>query len=138
MRLSITGEIISVSNKSKMNYEPAISVKTTDFIFITCSCYYSEWKRIKETEDESWKFDEIENGKKSFRKLYYRKKTIVHCCYSCFEKAIIMNPFTIKENANVGFCIVKKFLNAFNSCEEICNECIIFFVTEFKNEFNYV
>ena len=121
-----------------MNYENPVKIKTNDFIFITCSCFYSDWKKIKETEDESWKFDEIEKGKKSLRKLYYHKKSIVHCCYSCFEKSIIMNPFVVDEDAKPGFCIVKKFLNALNSCEEICNACIIFCVTEFKNEFNYV
>ena len=121
-----------------MSYEFPFKIKTSDLKFITCSCCYSTWKRIKETEDESWKFEEIENGRKSFRKFYFHKKTIVHCCYSCFEKAIIMNPFIVDKDAKAGFCIVKKFLNAYNSCEEICNACIIFFVSEFKNEFNYV
>ena len=122
-----------------MSYECPVKIRTNDFNFITCSCYYSDWKNIKETEDESWKFDEIEKGKKSFRKLYYAKKVIVHCCYSCFEKAIMMNPFIINDdNAKAGFCIIKNFLNAFDSCKEICNTCIYFFVNEFKDEFNFV
>ena len=122
-----------------MSYKCPVKIRTNDFNFITCSCYYSDWKNIKETEDESWKFDEIEKGKKSFRKLYYAKKVIVHCCYSCFEKAIMMNPFIINDdNAKAGFCIIKKFLNAFDSCKEICNTCIYFFVNEFKDEFNFV
>ena len=45
-----------------------------------------------------------------------------------------MNPFIINDdNAKAGFCIIKKFLNAFDSCKEICNTCIYFFVNEFKD-----
>ena len=114
-----------------------IKLKTNDFTFITCSCYYHDWKKIKHTDDESWKFDEIEQGKKSLRKLFYQKKVVLHCCCSCFDKAIIMNPFIIEENATSGYCIVKKFLNA-TSVEEICSACILFFVNKFKDEFNFV
>ena len=110
-----------------MSYECPTKVRTNDFNFITCSCYYSDWKKIKDSEDESWKFDEIEKGKKSFRKLYYSKKIIVHCCYSCFEKAIMMNPFILdEERAPAGYYIIRKYLNAINSCDEICNACIFF------------
>ena len=28
-------------------------IRTKDFKIITCSCYFSDWKKIKETEDES-------------------------------------------------------------------------------------
>ena len=123
-----------------MSYECPTKVRTNDFNFITCSCYYSDWKKIKDSEDESWKFDEIEKGKKLFRKLYYSKKIIVHCCYSCFEKAIMMNPFILdEERAPAGYCIMRKYLNAINSCDEICNACFFgFFVNEFKNEFNFL
>ena len=104
-----------------------IKLKTNDFTFITCSCYYHDWKKIKDNEDESWKFDEIEQGKKSLRKLFYQKKFVLHCCCSCFDKAIIMNPFVIEdENAIAGYCIVKKILNA-ASIEDICSACIFFF-----------
>ena len=121
-----------------MSYEYPMKLRTNDLDFVTCSCYYYDWKKIKETEDESWKFDEIEKGKKSFRKLYYTKKIIVHCCHSCFEKSIMMNPFILdEERALAGYCIKRKFLNAINSCNEICNACILFFVNEFKNEFNF-
>ena len=116
-----------------------IKLKTNDFNFITCSCYYSDWKRIKNTEDESWKFDEIEKGKKSLSKLFYQKNTVVHCCYSCFEKSIMMNPFVIEDgNAKAGFCIIRKFLNAIDSIEEICPACVLFFVNQFKDEFHFV
>ena len=53
-------------------YQGKIRIK--DFTIITCLCYFSDWKKIKETEDESWVFDDIEKGKKSFRKLYFSKK----------------------------------------------------------------
>ena len=113
-------------------------IKTNDFTYVTCSCFYSDWKKIKETKDESWKFDEIEKGKKSLRKLYYHKDIVVHCCYSCLEKSIMMNPFILDENEKAGHCIMKKFLNGISSCGDICNACIYFFINEFKNEFNYV
>ena len=114
------------------------ALKTNHFNITTCSCYYSKWKEIKDTDDESWKFDEIENGKKSFRKLFHKKMTIVHCCYSCFEKAIMMNPFILDENAPVGYCIMKRFLNGVHSCDEICNSCVLFFTNTFKHEFKFL
>ena len=116
-----------------------IKLKTKDFNFITCHCNYSDWKKILDTVDESWKFDEIEKGKKSLRKLFYQKNSIVHCCYSCFEKSIMINPFVIEDkNATVGFCIIRKFLNAIDSIEEICVACIWFFVNKFEDEFHFV
>ena len=63
---------------------------------------------------------------------------MVYTCHSCFEKAIMLNPFVLDEDAKAGFCIVRKFLNAIGSCNEICNACIFFFVNEYKNEFNVV
>ena len=63
---------------------------------------------------------------------------MVNCCYSCFKKAVMLNPFVLDEDAKAGFCIVRKFLNAIQSCDEICNPCIFFFVNEYKNEFNFV
>lgn len=104
------------------------SLKTKQFKIITCECYYSKWKEIKDIDDESWKFDEIEEGKKSFRKLFHKKMAIAHFCESCFEKAIMMNPFILdEERAPAGYCIIRKYLNAINSCDEICNACIFFF-----------
>ena len=41
-------------------------IRTKSFKIITCSCYFFDWKKIKEEEDESWKFDDIEKGKKMF------------------------------------------------------------------------
>ena len=55
---------------------------------------------------------------------------MVNCCYSCFEKAVMLNPFVLDEDAKAGFCIIRKFLNAIRSCDEICNSCIFFFVNE--------
>ena len=53
----------------------------------------------------------------------------------------MMNPFIVdEERAPAGSCIIRKYLNAINSCDEICNACIFFiFVNEFnKNEFNFL
>lgn len=112
------------------------SLKTKQFKIITCECYYSKWKEIKDTNDESWKFDEIEEGKKSFRKLFHKKMAIAHFCESCFEKAIKMNPFILDDNAMSGHCIIMRFLNA-TTCDKICNSCVWFFVNEFKHEFKF-
>ena len=110
-----------------------IRLKTTDFKIVTCSCYYSNWKGIKDSNDESWKFDEIELGKQSFRKLFHREMTIFHYCYSCFEKSIMMNPIVLSSDAPAGHCLMAKYVNK-NTCSKICSTCIWFFITQFKEE----
>ena len=112
-------------------------IRTKSFKIITCSCYFFDWKKIKEEEDESWKSDDIEKGKKCFRKVFMSKWIQFHCCHACFEKAVILNPFVLDEDAQSGFCIVKKFLNAL-SIDEICNACLLFFMSNYENEFNVV
>ena len=112
--------------------------RTKDFKIVTCSCYFFDWKKIKETEDESWKFDDIEKGRKCFRKVFFSKSTLVHCCHDCFEKAVMLNPFVLNDDAESGFCILKRFLNAIGSIDEICNACLFFFVNKYENEFNVV
>ena len=110
-----------------------IKLKTSDFIIQTCQCYYSIWKKIRDKNDETWQFDDIESGKKSYRKLFHQKMTIFHCCHSCFEKVIMMNPILIKSDAATGHCLRARFLNL-NNCVEICNACIWLFIELFKNE----
>ena len=110
-----------------------IKLKTSDFIIQTCSCYYSIWKRIRDKDDETWKFDDIESGKQSFRKLFHQKMTIFHCCYSCFEKVIMMNSILIKSDASVGHCLLSKSVNMAN-CSQICNARVWLFIELFKNE----
>ena len=51
---------------------------TSDFQIVTCECFCYDWKEIKESKDESWKFDDIEKGKKTFRKFFGNEKTIFH------------------------------------------------------------
>ena len=106
-----------------------IKLKTSDFIIQTCSCYYSIWKKIRDKNDETWNFDDIECGKVSFRKLFHQKMTIFHCCYSCFEKVVVMNEIILKSDADFGHCL--KFRR---KCPEICNGCIWLFIELFKNE----
>lgn len=113
------------------------SFKTTDFNVVTCDCYYFNWRKIKRTADELWKFEEIENGKESIRKLFYQKMTIFHCCKSCFDKSLIMNPFTISENSCVGHCIMFK-TRGIRLENDICNACIWFFIENFKKEFKFL
>ena len=110
-----------------------IKLKTSDFIIQTCACYYSNWKEIRDLNDEEWEFDKIESGKKSFRKLFHHKMTIFHCCYSCSEKVIMMNPIVMKSDETVGYCLRAKFINAVD-CPQICNACVWFFIELFKNE----
>ena len=54
-----------------------IKLKTSDFIIQTCSCYYLIWKGIRDKNDETWNFDDIESGKQSFRKLFHE--------FNCYE-----------------------------------------------------
>ena len=110
-----------------------IKYKTSDFIIQTCSCYYSNWKRIRDDDDETWNFDEIESGKQSFRKLFRQKMTIFHCCYSCFEKVIMMNSILLKSDANVGSCLLGKSIDLVD-CSDICFACVWLFIELFKNE----
>ena len=49
-------------------------IRTREFKIITCSCYVSDWKKIRETEDENWKFDEIEKEKKNLLEKFSQKK----------------------------------------------------------------
>ena len=111
-------------------------IKTKQFKIVTCSCYVSGWKKIKETEDESWKFDEIEKEKKkSCRKLFVNKMILLHSCCNCFEKIIMENPFIIEANDLAGHCIMKRFLCANSSVDNICNGCLSFFISNFENKF---
>ena len=110
-----------------------IKLKTSDFTIQTCSCYYSIWKRIREKDDETWKFDDIESGKQSFRRLFHWKMSIFHCCYSCFEKVIMMNLILVKSDPSVGNCLLAKSVNMVN-CSQICNSCVWLFIQLFKNE----
>ena len=110
-----------------------VKLKTSDFIIQTCSCYCSNWKEIRELNDEKWEFDKIESGKKSFRKLFHQKMTIFHCCYSCFEKIVMMNPIVMNSNDAYGHCLKAKYLNE-RDCSQICNGCVWFFITLFEDK----
>ena len=110
-----------------------INIKTSDLIIQTCDCYYSNWKEIRQSNDEEWNFDKIEFGKKSFRKFFHQKMTIFHFCYSCFEKIIMLNPIVTNANEAYGNCLKAKFVNA-KKCSEICGGCLWFFIELFKNK----
>ena len=108
--------------------------KTSDFTIMTCSCFCYEWKKIRESGTDSWKFDEIENGKQTFRKMFHQKSTIFHCCYSCMEKFIVINDFTISSNDSHGHCVF--FIRHGElKLEKICNGCLWFFIDKFRNDF---
>ena len=109
-----------------------IKLRTSDFIIKTCACVFSNWKEIRNKNDESWEFDKIESGKKSFRKLFHQKMTIFHCCYSCFEK-VMLNPIVMNTDEAFGNCLKGKHLNVIE-CSQICNGCVWFFITLFDNQ----
>lgn len=111
--------------------------KTTDFDIVTCSCYNFIWMKIRRTKDECWKFDEIEEGRKSIKKLFHHKTTLFHCCESCLEKSIIMNPFTLSEKSQVGQCFMAKIRSLIKT-DDICNSCLWYFIENFKKEFIFI
>ena len=114
-------------------------IRTKEFKIVTCICYFSEWDKIKKDGVETWKFDEIEknNGKK-LRKVFIRNMLLFHCCHNCLEKIIIENPFIIEPESLAGHCIMKRFLNAIASIDDICNGCLHFFISKFEDKFNVV
>ena len=108
--------------------------KTSDFEIVTCDCFGYEWKKIKETNDESWQFDEIENGKqKTFRKMFADKKIIFHSCYSCMEKSIFMNSIPVRDGRYCLFGIKQDGVKL----TDICNGCIYLLITVNKHNFLY-
>ena len=107
--------------------------KTTDFEIVTCDCFRYEWKKIKETNDESWKFDEIENGKQTFRKMFSDAKIIFHCCYSCMEKSIFENPAPISDTRYCSYDIKHDGGKLAN----ICNGCIFLLIKTNRHDFFY-
>ena len=110
------------------------SFKTSDFTIITCNCFSYRWSKIKRDKDETWTFDDIEQGKICIRKLIHQKMSIFHCCHACFEKSVMMNSFSVSSTSPVGYCLI------FNGkqrvpTQDICNACIWFFIDNFRKEF---
>lgn len=107
--------------------------KTIDFEIVTCGCFSESWKKIKETGNELWKFDEIENGKKTFRKMFGNERVIFHCCYSCMEKIIFVNETIVTDNRYCIFAVKHDGANI----TKICSGCIWFFIQKNKNDFYF-
>ena len=105
--------------------------KTSDFKIVTCECFCYPWKKIKETNDDSWKFDEIENGKHTFRKMFGDEKIIFHCCYSCMEKSILMNDAPFSDSRYCSYSIKHDGGKLAN----ICNGCIWLVIQRNKHDF---
>ena len=106
------------------------SFKTSDFKIFTCECFCYQWKKIKETNDELWKFDEIEDGKQTFRKLFAGYKIIFHCCYSCMHKSILTNDLSVSNNT----CLYT-IKNDGGKIDRICNGCMKFFIQTNEHDF---
>ena len=104
------------------------SFKTSDFKIVTCECFCYQWKKIKETNDDLWKFDEIEDGKQTFRKLFADKKIIFHCCYSCMQKSILDVPVS---DSTCSYAIK----NYGGKVDNICNGRIQLLIQTNKHDF---
>ena len=76
MRLSITGEIISVSNKSKMNYEPAISVKTTDLYLSPVLVIILNGRELKKLKTKVGNLMKLKMGKNLLENCIIVKKLL--------------------------------------------------------------
>ena len=106
--------------------------KTSDFQIVTCKCFSNYWKEIIQTKDESWKFDEIEKGKKTFRVMFGSEKTIFNCCHQCFTKKILEGDVFI--HAGKGYCTFA-VKNDGLEVEKVCHGCIWHFISTRKNQF---
>ena len=107
--------------------------KTSDFEIVTCKCFCNEWRKIKETHDDSWKFDEIENGKRTFRKMFGDERIIFHCCYSCMEKSILSNVAPVSDSRYCSYAIKHDG----GKLADICNGCIFLLINRNKHDFFY-
>ena len=89
--------------------------KTSDFKIFTCECFSNYWEEIIRTKNESWKFEDIEKGKKTFRFMFGEQKVIFNCCHCCFRKKIF--DATVYIHNGKGYCTFSvknhKFFNLF-------------------------
>lgn len=120
-----------------MSVETSEKIKTSDFKIVTCKCFIDAWKKIKRSGDENWNFNEINEGKNCFKKVFMPKRILLNSCYKCMEEIIVANPFLLDLDEK-GFCIVKRFLSSKCNLEEICNPCLLFFIESYEHKFNIV
>ena len=108
-----------------------------DFLtVICCPCYIAWWKEIKKVKDHSWKFTDIEK-EKSVRKFFYAKNQLFHCCNTCLNGNIFLNPFTLNARKQ-GNCIMKRARGELSSLEEICDPCLLYFMREYQHLFTTI
>ena len=132
MYFAFSKKTISILNKNKMTL-----FKTSDFKLVTCDCHYYEWQKIRKTNDDSWKFDDIENGRESLRKMFHHKMIIFHCCISCLDKAIMMNSLNIGKDSDAGYCFLARKRSLIET-KDICNACMNYFIENFRKEFKFL
>ena len=108
--------------------------KTVDFKIVTCDCFYYNWRKIRQSQDETWNFNDIEGGKETLRKMFHQHMTIFHCCNSCLHKAIIMSEVFISPDSLEGHCILAIKAGRIQ-LQKICNTCVWFFIEKFKEVF---
>ena len=108
-------------------------LKTSDFKIFTCDCFSTRWKEIIETKDESYKFDEIEKGKKTFRVMFGKQKIILNCCHDCFLQKIF--DAVVYVHNGKGYCtfFVK---NHGYEVKKICHGCLWHFISNNENLFS--
>lgn len=106
----------------------------TNTVTIVCfKCFYQNWKEIRELQNDNWKFDEIENGKKCFRKLFFFLNKLFHCCHECFQAKISISSFQLGDEWK-GYCIARKLLNEI-TVSQICEACILYFINVYSKNF---
>ena len=106
--------------------------KTSDFKILTCECFSNCWKEITETKDESWTFQKIEKGKKTFRIMFGKQKVILSCCHDCFLGKIYDGVVYIHNGK--GFCTYSVRYNG-TEVKKICYGCVWHFISNNENLF---
>ena len=107
--------------------------KTSDFKIFTCDCFSDDLKEITKTKNESWKFTEIEKGKKCFRIMFGEQKIILSCCHDCFLKKIFATDVYVHNDK--GNCTFSTRYDGYE-VEKICHGCVYHFISNNTNLFS--
>lgn len=107
---------------------------TNTVTIVCCECFYQNWKEIRELQNDNCKFDEIENGKKCFRKLFFFLNKLFHCCHECFQAKISISSFQLGDEWK-GYCISRKLLNEITDVSQTCEACILYFINVYSKNF---
>ena len=103
-----------------------------------CRCYEFYWKKIKSSQSNDCKFDELIEKNKSICKFFICENVLFHFCFPCLKevlikkKIVVVNDFVwflikdiSKSHAADGSCIAD-VLNEKKDIESICFGCVNF------------